>query len=162
MAWGTGRARRADAKLGHPGPINVARDFSAVVRGSGSAGRRYRLETVMPYLAALAISALTAAYATRAFVRTFLGPPKVTRVHQPGPAMAAPQWLLALLALRAGREVERDWLAGTLWPDSSQPQALQSLRMCLTDLRQALGSEASRLRSPEPRPNVSADRRLPT
>src|SRR5438128_12515724 len=29
------------------------------------------------------------------------------------------QWALALLALRAGGEVDRGWLAGTLWPDSS-------------------------------------------
>src|SRR5690242_512363 len=28
------------------------------------------------------------------------------------------KWLLALLALRAGRQVERDWLAALLWPDS--------------------------------------------
>src|SRR5262249_13307447 len=30
----------------------------------------------------------------------------------------AGQWLLALLALRPDREVERAWLAGVLWPDS--------------------------------------------
>src|SRR5690349_7460627 len=30
------------------------------------------------------------------------------------------QWLLALLALRQGSAVERRWLAGTLWPDSSE------------------------------------------
>jgi DNA-binding SARP family transcriptional activator len=29
------------------------------------------------------------------------------------------QWLLALLAMRAGRELDRAWLASTLWPDSS-------------------------------------------
>jgi len=46
----------------------------------------------------------------------------------PRPPRGAPgtrkvQWLLALLALRHGREVERSWLAGTLWPDSDEPQA---------------------------------------
>src|SRR5207249_7023938 len=29
-------------------------------------------------------------------------------------------WLLALLTLRNGTEVERSWVAGTLWPDSPQ------------------------------------------
>src|SRR4051812_42134985 len=61
------------------------------------------------------------------------------------------QWLLALLALRHGREVERTWLAGTLWPDSSESNALRSLRQTLADLRQALGGEADRLTSPRTR-----------
>jgi class 3 adenylate cyclase/DNA-binding SARP family transcriptional activator len=59
-------------------------------------------------------------------------------------------WLLVLLTLRAGAEIERAWLAGMLWPDSSEAQALGSLRMSLADLRQALGVEAGRLRSPTP------------
>ena len=57
-------------------------------------------------------------------------------------------WLLALLALRYERDVPRDWLAETLWPDSSSAQALSSLRRTLTDLRRALGREAARLTSP--------------
>jgi predicted ATPase/DNA-binding SARP family transcriptional activator/uncharacterized protein HemY len=57
------------------------------------------------------------------------------------------RWLLALLALRHGRGAERDWLAGTLWPESTDAQAAQNLRMALTDLRRALGPEADRLRS---------------
>lgn len=57
------------------------------------------------------------------------------------------QWLLALLALRHGREVQRDWLAGTLWPESDTSQALANLRQSLTELRRALGEQASRLRS---------------
>jgi DNA-binding SARP family transcriptional activator len=60
-------------------------------------------------------------------------------------------WLLALLVLRHDREVERSWLAGTLWPDDPEPQAFASLRNSLKDLRQALGSEARRLGSPTPR-----------
>ena len=59
-------------------------------------------------------------------------------------------WLLALLVLRHGRQVERDWLAGTLWPESDQSQAYSSLRRTLTDLRQAMGAEAVRLCSPTP------------
>src|SRR5207247_1096558 len=57
-------------------------------------------------------------------------------------------WLLALLALRRGRAVERDWLAGTLWPESTPAQLSHNLSVSLTDLRRALGSEAVRLRSP--------------
>jgi predicted ATPase/DNA-binding SARP family transcriptional activator len=60
-------------------------------------------------------------------------------------------WLLALLALRAGCSLDRAWLAGTLWPDSSHPQALANLRNTLKDLRQALGPEAHRLHSPTSR-----------
>jgi DNA-binding SARP family transcriptional activator len=54
-------------------------------------------------------------------------------------------WLLALLALRQGAAVERDWLAGLLWPDRADSQAL---RNSLSELRRALGPEAFRLRSP--------------
>src|SRR5262249_49411070 len=58
------------------------------------------------------------------------------------------EWLLALLALRAGREVSRSWLASTLWPESSGEQALYNLRRNLRDLRRALGPAADRLGSP--------------
>src|SRR5207248_8361112 len=34
------------------------------------------------------------------------------------------EWLLALLVLHRGRAIARDWLAGTLWPDSPNAQAL--------------------------------------
>src|SRR3954453_22750422 len=61
------------------------------------------------------------------------------------------QWLLVLLVLRHGREVERSWLAGTLWPDSAETDALRSLRQTLADLRDALGEEAPRLASPTAR-----------
>lgn len=59
---------------------------------------------VLPYLTALAISALTAAYATRAFVRTFLGAPSAAHphIHPPGPEMTVPQGILAALAVVAG------------------------------------------------------------
>jgi predicted ATPase/DNA-binding SARP family transcriptional activator len=57
-------------------------------------------------------------------------------------------WLLALLVLRQGREVFRSWLAGLFWPESSEAQALSNLRRNLMDLRQALGPEADRLRTP--------------
>ena len=35
-------------------------------------------------------------------------------------------WLLALLTLRSNRPVEREWLAGTLWPEINQSQAPDS------------------------------------
>lgn len=58
------------------------------------------------------------------------------------------QWLLALLVLRHGREVRREWLAETLWPDSFGEEAFGSLRQSLRDLRVKLGSEAWRIASP--------------
>ena len=54
--------------------------------------------------------------------------------------------LLGLLALRAGQEVSRQWLAETLWPDSETPS--DSLRQSLSDLRQKMGEQAFRLESP--------------
>jgi predicted ATPase/DNA-binding SARP family transcriptional activator len=60
-------------------------------------------------------------------------------------------WLLALLALRGGREVERSWLAATLWPDVGEADARRSLRQRLHDLRLALGPEAWRLAGEAPR-----------
>lgn len=56
-------------------------------------------------------------------------------------------WLLALLTLHHGREVQREWLAGLLWPESWESQARANLNLSLTDLRKALGSEAVRLQS---------------
>jgi len=61
------------------------------------------------------------------------------------------EWLLALLALRAAEPVSRSWLAGTLWPESSEEQALLNLRVGLMRLRDALGEEATRI--------VASDRR---
>jgi predicted ATPase/DNA-binding SARP family transcriptional activator len=58
------------------------------------------------------------------------------------------EWLLALLVLRAGHAIDRVWLAGTLWPDSLEHQALANLRTSLKDLRRALGPEAWRLDAP--------------
>ncbi len=55
------------------------------------------------------------------------------------------EWLLALLALRGESGTKRDWLAGTLWPDSEENLGLYYLRRELSGLRQALGEESSRL-----------------
>src|SRR5438128_10967811 len=81
------------------------------------------------------------------------GPFEVRLHGQPLPRLRSRkgQWLLALLTLRHGGEVDRSWLAGTLWPDSPETAALASLRNCLKDLRRALGAEADRLHSPTPR-----------
>src|SRR5438874_8436793 len=84
-------------------------------------------------------------------IRLF-GPFQVTVSEQALPPLRSRkgQWLLALLALRAGAAVERGWLAGTLWPESSEAQAFNSLRVTLADLRQALGEAAGRLEAPTP------------
>ena len=53
-------------------------------------------------------------------IRLF-GPIEVSVRRDPLPALRSRKgyWLLALLALRAGRELERSWVVATLWPDSS-------------------------------------------
>jgi DNA-binding SARP family transcriptional activator len=78
------------------------------------------------------------------------GPLRVTVRGEPLPRVRTRsiEWLLALLALRHGRAVDRSWLAGTLWPESRESQALANLRNDLMRLRQALGPEGARLRSP--------------
>ena len=82
-------------------------------------------------------------------IRLF-GPLEVWRNGQPLPRLRSRKglWLLALLALRAGRPVDRDWLAGTLWLDHDEAHASRNLRQNLHDLRRALGPEAGRLCSP--------------
>lgn len=57
------------------------------------------------------------------------------------------RWVMAILALRHERAVERGWLAGTLWQEASEAQARYNLRRELTQLRTALGDEAWRLRA---------------
>ncbi len=78
------------------------------------------------------------------------GPLRVEVHGQPLPALRSRRglWLLALLTLRANRQVARTWLAGTLWPDSDDGQALDNLKRALTDLRKALGDSATLLQSP--------------
>jgi DNA-binding SARP family transcriptional activator len=78
------------------------------------------------------------------------GPPKVQVNGQPLPRLRSRKtlWLLVLLALRDGREVAREWLEATLWPDSEREPAKINLRTSLMDLRRALHTEAHRLRSP--------------
>ena len=58
------------------------------------------------------------------------------------------KWLLALLVLRHDRDLPRDWLATTFWPDNDESQGLFYLRKALYSLRTALGDQAGRLRSP--------------
>ena len=61
------------------------------------------------------------------------------------------QHLLCLLALHSPRPAERVWLAGLLWPDSTEEAALSNLRRSLHLLRAALGTEhGPRLHSPTP------------
>jgi predicted ATPase/DNA-binding SARP family transcriptional activator len=82
-------------------------------------------------------------------IRLF-GPFTVLVDGQPLPRLRtrSVEWLLALLILRHGRAVERDWLAGTFWPESTETAALKNLRNDLSTLRKALGREVERLRSP--------------
>lgn len=90
--------------------------------------------------------------ATTGFSLRLFGPLDVRLSGEPLPRLRSRkgQWLLALLALRHNAEVSRSWLAGLLWPESAEPQALASLRNSLMDLRRAMGPEAHRLQSPSP------------
>lgn len=85
-------------------------------------------------------------------IRLF-GPPSVWVAGQPLRPLRTRKglYLLILLALRANRPVERDWLASQLWPDATGEHALANLRRSLTDLREALGPEEGRLQSPNKR-----------
>jgi DNA-binding SARP family transcriptional activator len=90
--------------------------------------------------------------ATTPFSLRLFGPLDVRLSGEPLPRLRSRkgQWLLALLALRHDAEVSRSWLAGLLWPDSSEAQGLASLRNSLMDLRRAMGPEGHRLQSPSP------------
>src|SRR5438093_103263 len=87
------------------------------------------------------------------FVIRLLGPFEIRVNGAPLPRLRFrnSQAVLALLALRAGCEVEREWLAGLLWPDSDPSRGLKNLRNCLADLRHVLGPAAARLQSPTSR-----------
>jgi predicted ATPase/DNA-binding SARP family transcriptional activator/Tfp pilus assembly protein PilF len=52
------------------------------------------------------------------------------------------QSLFAYLVLNAGTSQRREWLAGLLWPDSSEDNARSNLRHELWRLRKVLGNEA--------------------
>lgn len=87
-----------------------------------------------------------------------MGPFELLRDGQPLPCLRWRKgcWLLAILVLRQDREVERTWLADTLWPGSPQERALASLRMSVLGLRRVLGAEARRLYS-STRPTLRLD-----
>ncbi|MBE9640663.1 BTAD domain-containing putative transcriptional regulator [Salipiger mangrovisoli] len=51
---------------------------------------------------------------------------------------------MVFLAFKAGRSVQREYLAQLLWPDSEAKRARASLRQSLTQLRKALGDEMLR------------------
>jgi len=91
-----------------------------------------------------------AAEADCALTIGLLGPFDVKVHGQPLPRLRSRKgpWLLALLVLRHGHQVPREWLAETLWPDSLMEEALRNLRQSLTDLRKALGDQAGRISSP--------------
>ncbi len=84
-----------------------------------------------------------------ALTLTLFGPMQVLVKGLPIPHLRSRKalWLLALLALRGGRPVERGWLADTLWPDADPEQALAGLRTVLSELRAALGGAGERIQS---------------
>ena len=93
---------------------------------------------------------MTEAEAIKPLTVTLFGPMQASVEGRPLPHLRSRKslWLLALLILRQSRPVEREWMAGTLWPDADTEQSLTSLRTVLSELRKALGSEGGRLTSP--------------
>ena len=53
--------------------------------------------------------------------------------------------VLLILLKAGGSEVSRSYIAGQVWPESNEVQALANLRQSLMDLRKALREEAGRL-----------------
>lgn len=53
--------------------------------------------------------------------------------------------VLFILLNAGGAEVSRSYIAGQVWPESTEAQALANLRQSLVDLRKSLGPEAHRL-----------------
>lgn len=80
------------------------------------------------------------------------GPMRVLVGNEPIPRTRSRKalWLLALLALRAGRPVTRERVANMLWPDAESGLGSANLRPVMCDLRAALGDEGQRLRSKDP------------
>lgn len=74
----------------------------------------------------------------------FLGPPQLQRAVQPLPLPRTRKALalLALLALHAGRSVDRKYLAEVLWPESDPATGATNLRQALAILRRSLGEDA--------------------
>ncbi|WP_309708898.1 NB-ARC domain-containing protein [Armatimonas sp.] len=77
----------------------------------------------------------------------FLGSPQIQRtgVALPLPRTRKAVSLLALLALNAGRSVDRKFLADTLWPESESTVGATNLRQALAILRRTLGPDADLL-----------------
>ena len=60
-------------------------------------------------------------------------------------------WILAILALREGKPIERNRLAGMIWPDSTDSAALFNFRQTLAGLRRSLGDAKDLLQNVSPR-----------
>src|ERR1041385_6608761 len=99
------------------------------------------------------VSALTTTTSSSGLSIRLLGPLDIQVAGKPMACLRSrkEEWLMALLALRNGKEVSRDWLAGTLCPDNPEEQSLAYLRQTLYHLKKTLGEEAIRLQAPNPR-----------
>src|SRR5258708_13204150 len=80
------------------------------------------------------------------------GPMQVLVHGRPLPPMRSRKalWLLALLTLRDEQPVDREWLAGTLWPAVPPKRAAANPRGVLREFSHALGTGGRRLLSPGP------------
>ncbi|HEV2471722.1 MAG TPA: BTAD domain-containing putative transcriptional regulator, partial [Chthonomonadales bacterium] len=102
------------------------------------------MSVALPTIGAMSVTASTPALSIRLF-----GPFEVLISGLPLPRLRTSRGrlLLAMLALYRGRDLDRKWISGNLWPDSEEEQAAYNLRRALSDLRSALGSAAGRISS---------------
>src|SRR5579871_3566801 len=82
---------------------------------------------------------------------TLFGPMQVRVQGNPLPQVRRRKalWLLALLTLHSHRAMEREGVAALLWPETDPSHAAANLALHLSELRKALGPQATRLKSPE-------------
>ncbi|RYG35762.1 hypothetical protein EON81_11725, partial [bacterium] len=79
------------------------------------------------------------------------GPMEIVVDGEPLPRMRSrkAKWLLALLALREGQLVGREWVASVLWPDADKAIALANMRPVVSEIRRALGEQSFRIQTPD-------------
>lgn len=84
---------------------------------------------------------------TSALILNLFGPLKLTVNGNPATFSSGTiKGLFGFLAMHSGKELDRQWVAATIWPDSATIQSLSNnLRPALTDIRKQLGLYADRL-----------------
>jgi len=72
---------------------------------------------------------------------------RINGIQSPSFGTLREQRLLARLVLLHGKDISCNWIARSLWPDNPEEQGQFYFRKALSNLRKALGEEASRLQT---------------